>query len=166
MKQHRLFCAGQHEDSRASRHLRRAGHFEFGLDRRAISADDPAAARQITELWRDGREVEGWARYWNHIYGFVLRRLAENQQLRDAALLVRCEDLCRTPRQTIDRILAHCELTASRDFVDDLAARFHAPSYYAPSFSETELRTISDCTAETASRFGYAEGPGRWRAAS
>lgn len=166
MKQHRLFCAGQHQDSRASRHLRRAGHFEFGLERRPISADDPATALAIDRMWTDGQEVDGWARYWNHIYGFVRRRLDANQRLRDAALVVRWEDLCRAPHQTVDRILDHCRLSASRDFVDALAGRFRAPSYYAPSFSDAELEIIAACTAETARRFGYGEGTGRWRAAS
>src|SRR5690606_8458888 len=94
MKQHRLFCAGQNEEPRARRHLARVGHFEFGLDRRPISAGDPRGALHIAALWRDGHEVEGWARYWAHIYRFVADRLEANQQLRDAVLVVRCEDVC------------------------------------------------------------------------
>ena len=166
MKQHRLFCAGQHEDPRALRHLQRAGHFEFGLDRRPVSAGDPRMALQIARLWRDGREVEAWARYWNHVYGFVLRRLMESQPLRDAALVVRSEDLCHQPHQTIDRILDHCRLPASAGFIDQLAAGFRAPTYYTPGFSAAELKLIADRTAETASLFGYLDISSRWRAAS
>lgn len=164
MKQHRLFCTGQHEEPRARDHLRLAGHFEFGLDRRPISADDPETALEVAQAWRDGREVEGWAKYWNHVYGFVLRRLAASQRLRDAVLLVRAEDLHRKPRQTLDRVLSHCALSASGGFVDELAARFRAPSYYRPSFSEADLKIIAACTGETASRFGYAAMDARQRA--
>ena len=41
MKQHRLFCAEERRDPRILKHMQRAGHFEFGLDRRAINVGDP-----------------------------------------------------------------------------------------------------------------------------
>lgn len=166
IKQQRLFCAGQRQDPRALRHLERAGHFEFGLDRRPISAGDPRTALRISRLWWEGREVEGWARYWDHLHGFILRRLAQSQSLRDAVLVVRAEDLCREPRQTIERVLDHCALPASKGFVEQLAARIRPPTYYTPGFSAAELGIIADCTAETAARFGYSNPIGDLRAAS
>ena len=41
IKQHRLFCDEERRDPRILQHMRRAGHFEFGLDRRAINVGDP-----------------------------------------------------------------------------------------------------------------------------
>lgn len=155
VKQHRLFCQGQHEEPRALRHLQRAGHFEFGLDRRPIAADDPEAAREVAALWRDGREIEGWARYWAHLHGFVLRRLEGSQRLRDATLVVRHEDLCAAPQPTIERVLAHCGLAVTEAHCHALARRFHAPTYYSPTFSEPELKIIRSHTSAVAASFGY-----------
>ena len=76
MKQHRLFCAEERRDPRILKHMQRAGHLEFGLDRRAINVGDTACAQAIEALWRDGQEVRGWARYWAMLYGFVLDQRA------------------------------------------------------------------------------------------
>ena len=95
IKQHALFCAGGEHNPAAVRHLQRVGHFEFGLDRRPVNAGDPATIEQILACWQQGREVEGWARYWSHVYGHVADRLEASPELRDAALIVRYEDLCR-----------------------------------------------------------------------
>lgn len=157
MKQHRLFCAGQGEDPRALRHFQRVGHFEFGLDRRPIAGDDPDAARAVMELWRNGREVEGWALYWAHLHGYILRCLERNPRLRDATLILRHEDLCGAPRATMDRVLAHCGLAATESFSRSLARRLHAPTYYRPAFSDPELAIIRSRTGGTARRFGYLE---------
>lgn len=156
VKQHRLFCRGQHEDLRALRHLQRAGHFEFGLDRRPIAADDPDVARDVAALWRDGREIEGWALYWAHLHGFILRRLERSQRLRDATLVVRHEDLCAAPQPTIERVLAHCGLAVTEAHCHALARRFHAPTYYRPAFSEPELKVIRSHTSAVAGCFGYS----------
>jgi hypothetical protein len=166
IKQHRLFCRGQHEDSRALRHLQRVGHFEFGLDRRPIAADDPMIAREVAALWRDGREVEGWALYWAHVHEFVLRRLERSQRLRDATLVVRHEDLCAAPQATIERVLAHCGLAVTDEHCRALARRFHAPTYYRPTFSEPELKTILARTSGIAGRLGYFSESNRRAAVS
>lgn len=166
MKQHRLFCAGQREEPRALPHLQRVGHFEFGLDRRPITAGDPEEACAIARLWQDGRELEGWARYWSHIHRFVADRLAENSALRDAALVVRCEDLWDAPRRSFGRILDHCGLMCGDDFIGTLAARIRPPGYYRPEFSPAELEVISKHTAATALRFGYPDPAGAGRPAA
>ena len=48
----------------------------------------------VEQLWRDGQEVRGWARYWAYIYAFLGERLAANAALSQAATVVRFEDLC------------------------------------------------------------------------
>ena len=68
MRQHRLFCAGTTKHPRALAYLQRVGHFEFGLDRRPISLGD-GVALEVVELWRQGQEVRGCARYWASLYG-------------------------------------------------------------------------------------------------
>jgi hypothetical protein len=60
--------------------MRRVGHFEFGLDCRAVNIDDNTAA-SIARLWVDGREIRGAARLWASLYGFVLRQLEQDKML-------------------------------------------------------------------------------------
>lgn len=155
VKQHALFCTGENQESRAQRHLERSGHFEFGFGRRPINAGDPAMARRIMQLWADGYEIEGWARYWDHIYRFLADRMENNKRLRAATLVVRYEELCQTPRDTLSRIFAHCGLDVREAELNGLARGFKHPTYYEPRFTASELEVIARCTRNTAARFGY-----------
>jgi hypothetical protein len=160
MKQHALFCVAGTADPRALAHLQRVGHFEFGLDRRPVNIGDADGIGEILNLWQGGAEVEGWARYWSQLYGYVADRLEANPRLRDATLLVGFEELCREPRKVLWTVLDHCRLPAADAFVDEQACRIRFPSYYRPAFSAEELALIERCTAPTAARFGYGDRPG------
>ena len=95
IKQHRLFCAEERRDPRILKHMQRVGHFEFGLDRRAVNVGD-AAAEAVERLWRE--EARGWARCWAMLYGFVL-----DQRAADPALAQGCRScatrICATGRK-------------------------------------------------------------------
>jgi hypothetical protein len=154
IKQHKLFCRGQVEHPEAVAHLRRVGHFEFGQDRRPINADNQAEVAEIRALWDRGRDVEGWARYWNHAYAFVADRLERNPVLRDAAMVVRHERLCRSPADQVRSIFAHCRLSIPDDVPHRADEGIHFPTYCWPRFSKQELRCLQRCTQATASRLG------------
>lgn len=155
MKQHALFCEGERRHPAALRHLRRVGHFEFGLDRRPINTGDDAAVAAIVAAWARGDEIEGWSGYWISIYRYLADRLDANADLRAASLVVRYEDLCGAPRETIRRVLAHCRLSAADSWLAERAAAIRFPSYYQVRFTPDELGTIARHTADTAVRFGY-----------
>ncbi|MGH7058528.1 MAG: hypothetical protein ACREFZ_11760, partial [Acetobacteraceae bacterium] len=129
--------------------------FEFGLDRRPINAGDAAAVAAVEDCWKEGREIEGWARYWNHLYGYVADRLEANEDLREAALIVRYEDLCREPHATLTALFAHCRLADADALVTGTADSIHFPSYYDLHFSAEERETIARHTDTTARRFDY-----------
>jgi Sulfotransferase family len=156
MKQHALFCAGEERHPEALRHLQRVGHFEFGLDRRPVNVGDAASLARITDAWARGDDVEGWARYWAYIYGHLGDRLAANPALSEASLVVRFEELCRSPYEVLERTLAHCRLEAPPTWLEQRSAAIHFPSYYKPRFAPAELENIERHTADTAVRFGYA----------
>lgn len=155
LKQHRLFVEGQRAHPRAIDHLRRVGHYEFGLDRRPINIGDPRTMASIEEDWREGREAAGWAHYWAMMHDFLADCLASNQGLREASLVVRFEDLCRAPRDILRSIFEHCQLDFTDEFVETMAARIRFPAYYAPSFTSAELDLIARRTCSAARRFGY-----------
>jgi hypothetical protein len=156
MKQHALFCEGCSRRPEAVRHLQRVGHFEFGLDRRPINAGDPGLVAGVAGAWSRGDELEGWSLYWAQVYGHLADRLDANPALKEAALVVRFEDMCRTPHETLQQVLAHCGLDATPSWLEDKAAVIRFPSYYRPRFTADELATIERHTADTAGRFGYA----------
>lgn len=155
MKQHALFCRAETDHPRALAHMQRVGHFEFGLDRRPTNAGDREAVDAVQTCWESGREAEGWARYWAHVYGFVADRLDANPRLRAASLVVRFEDLCRSPREILTSTFDHCRLPDADALVERFAAGVHFPSYYDRRFSDDDLAAIARYAGPTAQRFGY-----------
>jgi len=155
IKQQKLFVAGESAEPRALEHMRRVGHYEFGLDRRPINVGDPAASAAVMALWQEGREVEGWARYWAQIYDHVADTLEADEPLRAACLVVRHEDLCEQPQDTLRQVFAHARLQLGDDELTRLAEGLRAPGYYQPDFSPAEWEQIRTLTGPTAARFGY-----------
>ena len=155
MKQHHLFTSGETRYPRSLLQMRAFGHFEFGLDRRVINFGDSAAVSAVERLWIGGEEVRGWARYWSHVYGFLAQRLAANEALRRATLVIRFEDLCWRPEETVCRLAEHCQLPDDEGLRQTLARRLHAPTYYRPSLSAAEATAIEEETFDVASQFGY-----------
>ncbi|WP_204352939.1 sulfotransferase family protein [Salinicola peritrichatus] len=155
MKQQKLFVAGETSEPRALEHMRRVGHYEFGLDRRAINVGDDEQTRRITELWESGQEVKGLAHYWAAIYAHVADTLEADPELRQACLVVRYEDLCGEPRERLRQVFDHAGLEIAPDTLEQAASGLHAPTYYQPKFSDEELAMIAGITAPVAARFGY-----------
>lgn len=155
MKQHRLFCEGERGNDRALEQMRRVGHFEFGLDLRPINCGDSGKVREIQELWEKGEEVRGWARYWAMVYGYVAEMLEQDPALRKAAMILRYEDLCDRPAETMRGMMEHCGLEADEEIIARYAGKLNPPGYYRPDFSEGELKAASKETQRIAQVFGY-----------
>lgn len=155
MKQQTLFEAGEQAHPRAIDHLRRVGHFEFGLDRRPINTGDHPAVQQIEQLWADGREVEGWARYWAMIHTALADQLDADDTLQQATKIVRYELLCTDSERVLAEFYRHCGLTIEPDTLQAASQRLHRPDYYEPAFVPEEIETIRHFTGPVAERFGY-----------
>ncbi len=154
IKQHRLFCREEERDPRILAHMRRVGHFEFGLDLRPINTGDTARVESIRALWREGDLVRGFARYWAMLYGFLLDRLAADAPLRAHTLLVRYEDLCDRAEETLARVFAHVELPLTGEERAIAAARLSRPGYYRPEFDAAEEAALAEETGEVWARIG------------
>lgn len=157
-KQHRLFCAAERETPSLLEHMRRVGHFEFGLDWRPVNPGGEPAMTRILGLWQSGDYLRAWAAYWALLHGYI----DELARACPSVLTIRYEDLCAEPHGAVGRLLDHCGLSAEPE-VSTFAATLRMPSYYRPQFSQDELRVIAEETAEVAARFGYAtpQQPGR-----
>jgi hypothetical protein len=156
MKQHRLFCQNEERDPRILKYMQRIGHFEFGLDRRAINTGDDECARSIEALWQSGQEVRGWARLWASLYHFLLTQQAQDPSLRRQILTVRYEDLCSAPGETLAQIFAHVGMELSPALQAGMAEELSEPTYYQPSFTADEEKALREETEETAALLGYA----------
>jgi Sulfotransferase family len=157
MKQHELFTNAERADPAVLRHMQRCGHFEFGLDRRPIHTGNDAALAIVRNHWAAGRELEGWAAYWSMTYGYLADLLERRPDIRASTLLLRYEDLCRSPRETMTQALMHCDLPCE-NLPELAAARLHQPEYYRPCFTTEELDRLHQATHTTACRFGYDAG--------
>jgi hypothetical protein len=154
IKEQRLFCAGETEYPRALAHMQRVGHFEFGLDRRAINVGD-GVAEQVHGLWQHGEEVRGTARYWASLYRWFGDLLDRDPELSRFVHVIRYEDLCADPQRETANLLAHCELEPS-PAITEFAGQIKSPTYYKAKFTEAEERIIVEETDAVAERFGYA----------
>jgi hypothetical protein len=154
IRQQRLFSAGESDYPRALAHMRRVGHFEFGLDRRAICVGDGKAA-EVMQLWQQGEEVRGLARSWASIYGWLAEQLAADETLQAATRVLRYEDLCAEPAGEVEALLSHCQLAPTEE-ISDFARQIAAPSYYAPELTSQDEQIIAEETAAVAERMGYA----------
>ncbi|MDT8408923.1 MAG: sulfotransferase [Wenzhouxiangellaceae bacterium] len=158
VKQDRLFCRLAAEDPRVPRQLRMSGHFEFGPGKACIHAGRADVAARIQALWANGRDVHGWALYWNAVYGHLIRAVESNPALREAVSFVRYEDLCRNADSTISGLLQHCRLAAEafEPVRLEYLERLSEPDYYRPDFSEDEISQLLESTDTTAAWFGYS----------
>ncbi len=144
VKQQALFNLASREDPRVPLQLALSGHFEFGPQRSQVNFGDEQASQAIGDAWQQGREVEGWARYWAVTYRHVLDLLQEFPQVREACLLFRYEDFCAHSAGVIEAILDHCELplegftTIRSEYIE----RLTLPDYYRPDFNPDELQQI------------------------
>lgn len=145
-KQHALFSRSSREDSRVPRQMAMSGHFEFGPRRVPVNFGNPESTRAIIDCWRQGREAEGWARYWAETYQYILDLFTDFPEVRDACLLFRYENLCNHSAGLIDSLLVHCELP-QKGFDQTRAeyiTRLSPPEYYEVGFSPDELHQIAD----------------------
>jgi len=158
MKQHRLFCRAQEGNPRASAHLRRAGHFEFGADRRPINVGNAETTAEILSYWASGDEVTGWALYWRDIHAFLADCLDRDADLKAATLVVPFESLCADPAGTLERMLSHCGLEPDTGLLQRAREHVRFPGYYQPGFDSSELEVIERLTADVADRLGVPVG--------
>jgi hypothetical protein len=155
MRQHRRFTAGQKAHPAARAHLRRVGHFEFGLDRVPINMGDTDAVRDVLRRWEGADEVGGWSRYWSHVYSSLRDQLDADVRLRDAVLVIRYEDLCDRPAEAVRRIFEHCRVPVDPAMLAESASRLQKPDYYRSSLGNAERERIIDAAAPTMARYGY-----------
>jgi hypothetical protein len=154
-RQQQWFAAGHRQHPRALAYMQRSGHFEFGLDRRPMHLGEANRVQQVIEDWATGNEIQGLARYWDMVHGYLARLLAADAQVRASALVVRYETMCAAPVETLRAVLDHCMLPDHDAIVERYAPSIRFPTYYQSKFSTSDLDVIQQETATSASEWGY-----------
>jgi hypothetical protein len=157
IKQTDLFNLLEKKDPLLLDWTRIIGHREFGYHKICINTGNTEMVHNIHELWKNKKTyVKGWAHYWSSIYGFLAERLKNNKKLRKSTLIVKYNDLCENPADTIGRILQHTELSEEnyQKIRDYYIRNLCAPSYYESEFTKQELQDIDEVTADIAKKFG------------
>jgi Sulfotransferase family len=156
VRQHSLFTEYARKDPRVPRYLAAAGHYEFGPQRVPIRLSHEAGDR-IRDAWQRGHDAAGYAIQWAEIYRFVDRLRCDTIGLAERILVVRYEDFCARPYETVQQILRHAKLGAGATIHPQAFEHIAAPetpdqSDLADDFRQTVWRE----TGAVAQRFGYA----------
>jgi hypothetical protein len=158
VKQDRLFAALARDDQRLVRMNRMTGFHEFGPNFVPVNLGLDGITQEICRCRDQGRLVRARALQWASVFGFIVEQLKQDPELARAVCVVRYEDLCLKPGETIDRILAHTGL--SRDAFARTRAKYISklslPDYYRPDFSPQERDEIISLTKDAAGYFGYS----------
>jgi hypothetical protein len=157
LKQDRIWHDLHRDDPRQAKSIQLTGHHAFGPSEVAANVGDAAVIKQIQQCREGGRHARSRALYWASVYGFVLKQLKDDPELARAVCIVRYEDLCGNPAETIDRIVTHTGLSHD-DFTPTRAQymeKLSLPDYYRPAFSAAELADIVNATQNVAEAFGY-----------
>ena len=129
------------------KHLRRVGHREFGPDRRAVNVGDTTQALAIQSEFDAGNTLQAYAHQWAALHGWLARRLAVDESLARACLLVPYEGLCAQPQSVLARVLAHAGVEAPGTGIAlARAPDVSAPDYYRSSLSPEQRAGINDST--------------------
>ncbi len=148
MKQDKLFRETQSHDPRTLEHMQQTGHFEFGLGRRLINTGAGTEMSAIQEAFAAGKEVRGWALYWDSIYRYVAS-LLDYAPLAGRLQVVHYEELCADTAAMLNHVLAFCSLFADASLIQQLSEGISEPTYYKPSFTPEESAEIARITGDT-----------------
>ena len=158
-RQHALFRRYAAEDPRVPEYLAAAGHYEFGPQRRPINLY-PGRVGEIEAAWAAGDDYRGYARQWRQVYAHVDRLRA---QAPERIHVVRYEDACARPQETVQQLLRFCALEDQAGRVAAAAGSLSAPPERA-TLEPRAAQAVWSETAAVAERFGY-EAPRIARAA-
>jgi hypothetical protein len=146
MKQHSLFNAMEDVDPRAAKYMRWSGHYEFGHNRVPINIGDHEKISSIQNAWGSGDDVKGWALYWDMLHRWLYNTLADNPSLQACVQLVDYDLLCAEPKTQLARVFDHCDVLTDDDVFKALSSRIKSPTYYKPSFDQSDEALIKDIT--------------------
>jgi hypothetical protein len=150
LRQHKRFCHLENQDIAILKYMQRAGHFEFGLDRRPVNIGNPEDSRLIQQYFESGRDAEGYAEQWRVIYRYV-------NEIRSRAnvKLVFYEQLCSHADDILSDLYQWLGLEASAEQHALWQQRFSLPEHRQPVLSPEDEQKVWQITGDVAQSLGY-----------
>ncbi len=148
LKQNRMMRIAQETSPRDLRFMQRHGHFEFGLDFRPMHFGDADKADKILSLWRQGDFMQSYALYWVAVHDYLYQTLAQNPNLKSCCLIIRYDDLCANPSETLRTLFEFCD-TPEAGMIDKWKNEISAPAYYSSDLTQDEKNMIANITGKT-----------------
>lgn len=150
LRQHQRFCHLENEEAAILKYMQRAGHFEFGLDRRPVNVGQAEDSTLIREYFESGRDAEGYAEQWRVIYRYV-----NEIQSRANVKLVFYEKLCANADEVLTDLYQWLGLEAEPAQHQSWQQRFSLPEYREPILSSEDGQTVWHITGDVAQSLGY-----------
>ena len=141
MIQHERFCREESSDPKILKYMQRAGHYEFGLDRRPIHCGQQQELARVQALWAEKQEVQGWAAYWAMIHSFLIENVGHDALLSQQCFFVPYDQLCSDPGRLLHSLLTFCELEVPSELFERFVSRVRNPTTRL-TFSEDDLKII------------------------
>jgi len=150
LRQHEHFCRLENENAAILKYMRRAGHFEFGLDRRPVNLGDPEDSIRIQKYFESGRDVEGYAEQWRVIYQY-----AHEIRSRHNIKLVFYEQLCANGDNILTDLYQWLDLEVGAEQHALWRQRFSLPQNRQPDLSPEDEQKVWQITGDVAQSLGY-----------
>lgn len=153
VRQHRLFLSYTANDRRVPQWMWAAGHNEFGPQRRPIAFTEETAQRTL-DAWRHGDDAVGYAVQWAGAYRLAASLRTASPEVAQRLRVLRYEDLCERPRETVYSLLAQIQLPPER--TRQASLEHIAPPRWIRGWLTAELcQAVWRETASVAGEFGY-----------
>lgn len=146
MRQQARFTAAARREPRIRAYMRRAGHFEFGPDRRPVNFGDDAAVARAREFWNTSEAARGWAVCLASAYDYLAALLARNPDIAARTRIVVNDELRRSPEAELSGILDHCALDPTGFDAGAIAGDIHPPAGESRALSAADEAAVRDET--------------------
>ena len=146
LKQHYLFSQIEKKNNRVLKYMNRIGHYEFGLNFTPVNIGDNSLSQKIMSLMNNNHELEALAHYWAMVYEYIYHDILNDDAINSSVLLVRYEDLCKAPLDSLKNIQEFCNLSKE---LNEPQSGISAPSYYSHGFSSEQTELIKNVTEKT-----------------
>lgn len=148
MKQHRLISEAEEDNPDILKYMDMAGHYEFGLGRKALNLGNSDIVTQIRNFWQNKEEEhKGWGLLWKEVYGYVVENILQNKDLKDDVLLVDYNKLCDDPEKEMAKIYEFCSLPYNKGLIEAISFEISKPDYYEMGLNGEEIKEIEYFTS-------------------
>jgi len=153
VRQNGLFQRYSEEDGRVPQYLSAVGHYEFGPQRKPVILQK-GTKQKILDAWSQGKEHVGYAIQWAEIYRFVNELIEDNSPYADRLFILRYEDICAHPSETLTKVADFCGLLEKAN-ITTAVSRITPGRVWSKELDEEICLEIWNEVRDVANLYGY-----------